>query len=271
MIFAILTILVLNILLIAHELGHFLLAKLFNVKVEEFGVGFPPRLLSFKKGEILYSLNLIPLGAYVNVMDEDNSTELRNFRNKASWQKILILSGGVLVNILIAVVIFVLLFSIGIPRNILPNNYYLLSTNDQTIIRLPIFSAFAETFKFLYFILQQTLRGLRIAFIKIFTSLDVSDLVGPVGLFAITNKSLHYGLLFTLYILATISYALAIFNLLPIPAVDGGKIMVVLLEKIFRRRINPKIISTIENVVIVCLLFLAILVTIKDVRFFYLK
>lgn len=267
---ALITILLLNLLLIAHELGHFLLAKLFNVKVTEFAVGFPPRLFSIKKGEVTYSLNLIPLGAYVNILDEENNPDERNFRNKSLWQKILILSGGVLTNILIALIIFIILFSVGIPRNILPENYHLLVINDNNIIRLNFINAIKETFAFLFFILEQTLRGLKIAFIKIFTSLDVSDLVGPVGIFAVTSKSFHHGVIFGLYILGAISYALAIFNILPIPAVDGGKIVLALIEKVLKKSINPKIINLIDNITLVFLLLLAILVTIKDVKFFYL-
>ncbi|MGB9763259.1 MAG: site-2 protease family protein [Minisyncoccia bacterium] len=269
MLIALLTLLLLNLLLIAHELGHFLLAKLFNVKVIEFGVGFPPKILSFKKGEVTYALNSIPLGAYVNLVEEENNPDPRNFRNKSFWQKILILSGGVLANTLIAIIIFVVLFNIGIPRNILPDNYHLSVLNSTNIIRLNFIQSLKETFAFLFFVFKETLRGLKIAFIKIFTSLDVSDLTGPVGIFTITNRGFYHGLIWGLYVLGLISYALAIFNFLPIPVVDGGKIIVVFIEKIFKKQLNPKVINAIDNVALIFLLFLAILVTIKDIRFFY--
>ena len=66
-------IVVLSLLVLIHELGHFIMAKRFGVKVEEFGFGFPPRLFGIKRGETLYSINALPVGGFVKLYGEDNA------------------------------------------------------------------------------------------------------------------------------------------------------------------------------------------------------
>jgi len=83
-------------LLVLHELGHFLLAKKFGVKVEEFGIGYPPRIFGKKIGETIYSLNLLPFGAFVRIVgEEERIKDERSFSQKPIWQRALILLGGV--------------------------------------------------------------------------------------------------------------------------------------------------------------------------------
>src|SRR5579872_4828776 len=98
--------LTLAILILVHELGHFTAAKVFGVKVEEFGLGFPPRIWAKKFGETTYTLNSIPLGGFVKIFGEDSHDEQihesekhRSFVYKPWWMKIIILSAGVLMNI----------------------------------------------------------------------------------------------------------------------------------------------------------------------------
>ena len=84
-------------LLVLHEFGHFILAKRFGVKVEEFGIGYPPRIIGKKIGETLYSLNLLPFGAFVRIHgEEEDAKDPRSFTSKPIWQRALILIGGVL-------------------------------------------------------------------------------------------------------------------------------------------------------------------------------
>jgi regulator of sigma E protease len=106
---AILFIVILAVLVFVHELGHFLIAKKAGVRVDEFAVGFPPKLFSFKKGETTYSINLIPFGGYVKIFGEDPNEESttgkdasRSLVNKPKYIQIAVLIGGILFNILFA-------------------------------------------------------------------------------------------------------------------------------------------------------------------------
>ena len=94
------------ILVIIHELGHFITAKLFDVKVKEFGVGFPPKLIGRKFGETEYTINAIPLGGFVKLEGETGSSEdPRSLSTKPPWQRALIISAGSIMNFLLAIII----------------------------------------------------------------------------------------------------------------------------------------------------------------------
>lgn len=82
----------LAVLILSHEFGHFIVAKRSDVKVEEFGIGFPPKLASIKRGETVYSLNLVPLGGFVKLLGEEDPTETcRHPRMKEPWELRLLL------------------------------------------------------------------------------------------------------------------------------------------------------------------------------------
>jgi len=118
MLLTILTFLIiLLILVLAHEFGHFLFAKLAKVKVEEFAFGFPPRLFSVQKGETKYSFNLFPLGGYVKIFGEEGNEALepRSFSGQRFLTKVLIIAAGVLFNFLLAYILFTSGFIIGTP------------------------------------------------------------------------------------------------------------------------------------------------------------
>ncbi len=118
----------LGVLITIHELGHFLFAKLFGVKVEVFSIGFGKPIIKWKKGETVYQIALIPLGGYVKMYGEDSMTEPiqgqtekdkcdpRSFVCKPRWQKMLIALAGPLFNIILAVVLFTVAYMIGIPE-----------------------------------------------------------------------------------------------------------------------------------------------------------
>src|SRR6185295_20003778 len=94
-------------LMVIHEFGHFVIAKKFGAKVEEFGIGYPPRLYGKKFGETLYSVNLIPLGAFVKIYGEEGDVDdYRSFANLKIWQRILIVLGGVIAFWVAAAIIF---------------------------------------------------------------------------------------------------------------------------------------------------------------------
>ncbi|MBU4480030.1 site-2 protease family protein [Patescibacteria group bacterium] len=121
----ILFIVVLAILIIVHELGHFIFAKKTGMRVDEFGIGFPPRLFAFKKGETEYSLNLIPLGGFVKILGETPDDESisghdsqRSMVNKPKWAQALVISAGVLFNIIFAWVLISIGFMVGLPTSV---------------------------------------------------------------------------------------------------------------------------------------------------------
>lgn len=124
MIFSIfLMIVIFSVLVIAHELGHFIVARRNGVKVHEFGIGFPPKLFGIKRGGTLYSFNLFPIGGFVRLKGEDSSEKgPDSFASKGYKSKAKIVLAGVGVNLLIAYLIFYVLMVFGLPA-ILPNGY----------------------------------------------------------------------------------------------------------------------------------------------------
>jgi regulator of sigma E protease len=100
------------VLILAHEFGHFITARLSGVKVEEFGIGFPPRLLSFKGGETIYSLNAIPLGGFTKMLGEEDPTLPGSLASKSIAARFLVLSAGSMMNILLPILLFTIAFMI---------------------------------------------------------------------------------------------------------------------------------------------------------------
>lgn len=107
----------LAVLILSHEFGHFIVAKRSDVKVEEFGIGFPPKLASIKRGETVYSLNLIPLGGFVKLLGEEDPTEPHSFASKGIGTRALILAAGSLMNLVLPIILFSTVFMI--PHNVL--------------------------------------------------------------------------------------------------------------------------------------------------------
>jgi regulator of sigma E protease len=109
----------LSILVAVHEMGHLLAAKYFGMRVEQFSIGFPPKIWSFKKGETEYAISAIPLGGYVKISGMiDESLDLEKmksepqpweFRSKPAWQRLIVMLGGIIVNVIMGVIIFVML------------------------------------------------------------------------------------------------------------------------------------------------------------------
>ena len=101
-------IIVFAVIVLVHEFGHFIMAKLTGMKVEEFAIGFGPKICSVRYGETLYSLRILPLGGFNRIMGMDNQeyTDKRAFVNRPVWQKLLVVSAGAAFNILLAFAIF---------------------------------------------------------------------------------------------------------------------------------------------------------------------
>ena len=114
----------LSFLVAVHELGHLIAAKYFGMRVEQFSIGFPPKIWSFKKGETEYAISAIPLGGYVKIsgmIDESLDTETMKqppqpweFRSKPAWQRLIVMLGGITVNVIVGIIIFIgLTFAYG--------------------------------------------------------------------------------------------------------------------------------------------------------------
>ncbi len=117
----ILFIIILAALVFVHELGHFISAKLFGIRVDEFAIGFPPRLFGFTRGETKYSVNLIPFGGYVKIFGENpdddsisGTDSSRSFVNAKKWKQIVVLLSGILMNIIFAWILISISLNIGL-------------------------------------------------------------------------------------------------------------------------------------------------------------
>ena len=106
---------VIGVLILVHELGHFATAKWFGIKVTEFGFGFPPRLFGIRRGETVYAINLVPLGGFVRMVGEEDPTDPRSFARQSVLKRTIVLTAGPLMNLLVPIVIFTVLFSL--PRD----------------------------------------------------------------------------------------------------------------------------------------------------------
>ncbi|HTF19095.1 MAG TPA: RIP metalloprotease RseP [Chryseolinea sp.] len=114
----------LSFLVAVHEMGHLLAAKYFGMRVEQFSIGFPPKIWSFRKGDTEYAISAIPLGGYVKIsgmIDESMDTEAMKlppqpweFRSKPAWQRLIVMLGGIVVNVIVGILIFIgLTFFLG--------------------------------------------------------------------------------------------------------------------------------------------------------------
>jgi regulator of sigma E protease len=110
----ILFIIALFVVILLHELGHFVTAKRADVKIEEFGFGFPPRLFGIKRGETVYSVNAIPIGAFVKSVGENDPTLPRSLASKSPWSRLSIYAAGPLVNIFLAFILLSIFFMLPI-------------------------------------------------------------------------------------------------------------------------------------------------------------
>lgn len=229
-------IILLGFLVLIHEGGHFLVAKLFKIKVNEFAIGFGPQIFAKEKGETKYALRLIPLGGFVSMEGEEERSEKEGSFSMASIPKrIAIVAAGGLVNIIFGVLLYYIISSIAL------NNMYLGLIDTKDFI-ISIF----ESIKLLF-------TG----------NISMNQMTGIVGISDIvvnTNGIMNY-----LYIMALISASLGITNLLPLPPLDGGKIAIYLIEAIRRKPMKEETELRIQSLGFSLLILLAIFVTYNDI------
>jgi regulator of sigma E protease len=109
---------ILAILILVHELGHFFVAKRAGARVEEFGIGFPPRIFGLKRGETVYSVNALPIGGFVKIYGEEDEKkdDPRSFASKNIHTRVFIVAAGVLMNVALAIILFSVGHSLGLPQ-----------------------------------------------------------------------------------------------------------------------------------------------------------
>ena len=245
---AIKIIFLLGFLIIIHEGGHFLVARLCKVKVNEFAIGFGKILWQKQGKETKYTLRIIPLGGFCSMEGEDQESDVEGSFSKASvWKRMAIVVAGAAVNILFGILVYFILISlVGIQ--------FADPAKDTLLNR--IYYGGRATGAFIGTIFES---------IKmIFTGgLSTDQMVGIVGISEVVVQT--SGIINYLHLLAVISVSLGVTNLLPIPALDGGKILILLIEVIRRKPMKIETEAKIQLIGFSILMALFVIVTYNDI------
>jgi regulator of sigma E protease len=329
----------LGVLVVLHEGGHFLAARLCGMRVERFSIGFGPTLLGFKRGGTTYQIAPIPLGGFVQITGLNPNEDFdRNdpyvFPNRPRWMRLFTLIAGPLANYLTAFVIMLLVFTIlGVPLpsktervvDVEPKSAAALAgvrggdvivkangraiSSEHTIrdeikvtagaplpleilrdgkpvqVTLTPREKNAGQFQIGVFIdhydltalpfpaaAQQALvypyeksKVILVALYKMVTGQERAELSGPIGITREIARAANRSVWDYFGIIAMLSVCLGLFNLLPLPALDGGRALFLTLEGIIRRRINPRIEATVHTVGLVVLIGVMVIVSFKDI------
>lgn len=220
-------IVLLGFLIIIHESGHFFVAKLCKVKVNEFSIGFGKKIWDKQGKETKYSLRLIPLGGYVRMEGEDEESNDERAFNKVSIPKrMAIVVAGAAVNIIFGLTVYAIMFG------------------------------FKETWNYIV-LLWESIKQL------VTGQVGLDSMVGPVGIGEIISKA--SGLYNFMVLLSAISISLGVTNLLPIPALDGGKLLILLIEAIRRKPMKQETEMYIQLAGFAILISLSVIVMYQDV------
>ncbi len=342
--------LVLGALIFFHELGHFFIAKLFGVKVLRFSLGLGPKLFGKQIGETEYAISVIPFGGYVKMLgeniDDDEpippSEEHRAFNNQPVLKRIAIVMAGPIFNLLLALIIFMLFYSIVGERVLIPevgaikknspaqkagikpgdliiaidgvfihkwediknivhkkgcvpilltikrqdkyinievipekgitNNIFgekiktviigIIASGKTQLIKLPFIRAVKEAFIKTWEIIRLTC----VTIVKLIERIvPVKTLGGPILIGQITGKIAQENWIYLIPFTAVISINLGILNLLPIPILDGGLIMLLFIELVMGRPLDQKIQETAHKVGLILLICLMAMVMYNDI------
>lgn len=325
-----------------HELGHFVSAKNFKVKVNEFSLGMGPAIFKKRKGETLYALRCLPIGGFVSMEGEDEDSDDENaFSKKSWWKKFIIVAAGAIMNLILGFIFVVILTSMDnligttqihsfyesatsvnygiqagdiieeingtkifsnrdisycmardedgiydftVKRNgetvEVPNVVFERKTDadgNSTIIYDFIIVGVEKTpLNVLTTSVKDTFSIARLVWLSLFDLVTghygLNDLSGPVGTVSIianaTSEAVSSGVGFDVivYIMALISINVGVFNLLPIPALDGGRLFFILIEAIRRKPIPAKYEGIIHAVGLALLLLLMVVITFNDIK-----
>lgn len=352
--------LVLFVLILVHECGHYIAAKKTGMRVDEFAIGFPPKLFSVKKGETEYSFNALPIGGFVRIfgeslegVPEDAADKDRAFTARPLWAQAVVLVAGVTMNVILAWFLFVVTFMVGVPvaveenqasteavlkvHGLLPEGplaeklpvgseiVSMKSGEDELISPTPTsFSEFVqnhqteeigityrqaeientltvtpitgliadnpekaavgvslalvetETLSFFSATKEATLAtynglisitvGLSGLLLETFKgTADFTQVAGPIGIVGMVGEAANFGLTTLLTFMAMISLNLAVINMLPIPALDGGRLLFVAYEAVVGKAINPVWSGRLNLIGFAFLMLLMIAVTYNDI------
>ena len=320
----------LGFLVFIHEGGHFLVAKFFKVKVEEFSIGFGPKIFSKKSKETTYIIGCIPFGGYVKMLgDAEKSEEDGSFNKAKLWHRIAIVSAGAIVNILFAIIVFFILslfsqynnisttvdkilpeamenvsgieigdkilqindtkirlksdiskalrkytngeITVIVERNneiktlkVKPIEYedglYILGieskVNENVSITGRFYYAFWETVNFL----DSMVQSLKMLFTG---NIRIEQMTGPIGISKIVVKT--NGIYNFIYLLCLISLSLGVTNLLPIPDLDGGRILLLIIEGIRGEALKEEIELGIQSAGFLLLILFSLYVSYIDI------
>ena len=354
MITALIFFIILVILVLIHEFGHFIAAKKNGAYVEEFGFGFPPRVIGKKIGETLYSINLLPLGGFVRLFGEEYHEDHKNkkeaipasraFVNKKPWQKTIIITAGVIMNFLLGWVLISYLYTVGTPApagvsiqevqtnspakaiGLLPGdklvkieaegktielrstmelisatktyadkeiNLTIERKGDQSTYQITprskppegqgsmgiVIEQLIETKKYPWYTAPyyglieaaNMTRTIMVELLKIPLQLIQSqktsvEFAGPLGIAKVVGEARKYGINPLIEITALLSLNLAVVNILPFPALDGGRLVFVFYEWITKKKPNANFEKYLNLIGIIILLGLSVLVTIADIQ-----
>lgn len=353
-----LVLLIFSALVIAHEFGHFIVAKRNGIRVHEFGVGFPPKIWGKKKGETEYTINLLPLGGFVRLEGEDNESKgPKSFASKSLWVKTKVLMAGVAMNAAIAWVIFTYLAATGVPQ-IFPfsmpsvgpiqpiaaeapklvifqvgkdsaadaaglttgdvivtiNGQSFANENDlkaftsqnagkpvalvykrgseqkqrdftlgsdtskgvlgvvalpQTKEKYPLWAAPIAGLMIMWESMIATVVAFVGAIFTLVSKFRVADTVtGPVGVTAVFGQVVKFGFDYVLVLIASISLSLAVINALPLPALDGGRLFVLVLKKL-GVPISDRTETWAHLAGFAALIILGIIIAVSDIKRFF--
>lgn len=233
---AIKIVVILGFLVLIHEAGHFLVARLCKIKVQEFAIGFGPIIWKKETKNTKYAVRLIPLGGFVNMLGEEEQSDEEGSFSKASVPKrIAIVAAGGLVNIIFAILLYVILLWI-----ITGNFIVAIGSSGDLVI------AMWDTIKLLF-------TG----------GVSVDNLMGPIGISQVVAQT--SGVIDFLYIMAIISVSLGFTNLLPFPPLDGGKILIYIIEAIRRKPMKQDFELKLQMLGFLVLITLSIYVAVNDV------
>lgn len=352
-------------LVVAHELGHFFVAKAFHVRVDEFGIGYPPRAKKlFTWRGTLFTLNWLPFGGFVKIFGEDNMTEgekADSFAYKSRTKRVLIIAAGIIANMVIGIILYSISFGVGFlasptdfpgsvplgPSEMLVTNVvdkspaseaglnagdvitslsvgtekssdilsvenvigFIHAHPDQAItidllhsgdartvvvtpkigvvgsepgigvglavaapIRLPFFQAIVTGTKYAFQEFVSIIHSLGVLVVGIFQGNKalLSQVSGPVGIAQIAGQAYALGFGSFLSFVALISINLAVINLLPFPALDGGRLILELFASKGKSRIPAKVVSVVNQVGFLVLILLMLFVTYHDIRHLFI-
>jgi regulator of sigma E protease len=347
---------VLSLLVLVNEIGHFVAAKKSGCEVEEFGIGFPPRVFSFRRGGTLYTINLLPLGGFVKIKGEngDENPDEKSFATKSYAWKSLIVSAGVLMNIALAYVLISVNLALGVPAIIgedenfgrfarlqdqrvaiveildespakqaglksgdivreidgaRPENIdavlahfnkempqaanVLIQRGDEKLtvevtpqylesigrngigvglsesatLSYPWYVAWfygIERTGMLLWLIVTSFAGLIGQLLS--GGSVAADVAGPVGIAVLTGEAARLGITHLLQFMAVLSLNLAIINILPFPALDGSRLLMLTIEQLRGRKFNVKIEQWLHIIGFSLLMLLMIVVTAKDIN-----